>query len=146
MDSVVLEHLEIGGFGPTADPWPIDVFGDRVFVFQVDDRSAEERLPADHVDGDAFGDCQLTSLFDVGAVVARFVGDENDEQPPVLGDQVAVAGNHGLDGVEDVFISGVVDSQVVDRLADLVDVRSRLGEDEVNVLAEADDDVLECIR
>ena len=86
-------------------------------------------------------DDRLVRLLDVAAVVARLVGHQHDQQPAVLLDQARVVVDHLVDRVHRVLGARVVDLEVVDGLADQVDVGRRLLELVVEVVAEADDRV-----
>ena len=84
VQAVPLVELEVGGLGAAADQRVVDVVGDRVLVAVVGERVAEERLAADDVERDLVPLEGLAGLLDVGAVVARLVGHQDDQDLAVL--------------------------------------------------------------
>ena len=73
---------------------------------------AEERLPADDVERDLVFLERLPRLLDVGAVVARLVGHQHDQELAVLADQARVVLDDLADRLHGVLDAGGVDLQV----------------------------------
>ena len=68
----------------------VDVLGDRIDEAVVGEGVAEERLPADDIEGDVVRLRRLARLLDIGAVVAGLVGHQDHQDPAVLADQAGV--------------------------------------------------------
>ena len=131
--------------GPRRTVGQYSSFGHRVDVAEVGPLVAEERLPADDVDRHPPADGRLAALLDLAAVVARLVGHQHEQEPAVLADQRRVVPDHFLDRPHRVLDPGIVDPEVIDGAADLVDVEGRLLQLVVQALAEPDDRVVQRI-
>ena len=121
----------------------IHVLGHGIDVLVVRKRVTKERLASDHEQRHLVFLEGLAGLFDIGAVVARFVGHKNDQEPAVLADQGRIMVDDLANGMHRVFDSGGVDFQMLDAFADQVDVVSRLFKHIVDPLSEPDDRVVQ---
>ena len=92
MNPVVLDCLDIGGLGPSADADPEEVLGDGVGVADREVAGAKERLAADDVERNLAADGRLAGFLDVLAIVARFVGHQHDQELALVGDQRRCSG------------------------------------------------------
>ena len=77
IEAVPLVDLNVGGFRSSVDQRVIHILGDLVDVAVMGELVAEERLTANHVERHLVFHESLPSLFNVGAVVARFVGHQH---------------------------------------------------------------------
>jgi len=88
----------------------------------------------------------LSRLLDVGSVVARFVGHQDQEHLAILADHPGIGINGLGDGLHGVLDAGHLGPQLLNGPADFIDLERRLLEHEVDALAEADNGVVERSR